>query len=179
MVDKKSDEMVELGECCRPHGIKGGFSFHLYNIEDSVLESGGKITLFPKGTNSSIDINGQLIKISNISFGNKVIAYLEGVENRSLAEEMIPFIIKIYKSELPQLEEGEFYMSDLIGINVFELNGEKEIGIIKDYYENGAQTVLTIQLKSGKKIDIPFINEFFPEVDLENSLVRVILPQYI
>jgi 16S rRNA processing protein RimM len=167
------DHLVHLGFCRKPHGIKGGFSFSLFNVEDSVLQKGFPIVL--KGLSGSV-IDEQKYVIAKISFGNKVIAYLEGVNDRNQVEELLPFEIYCYRSDLPEDEEN-FYLIDLIGMRVVSHTNANEIGIVDSIYDNGAQDVIVIVKGSGEKIELPFIDNFFPRYDLEQGFIEVILPE--
>ena len=171
------DKLIELGSCKRAHGIKGGFSFALYNVEDSVLEKGSKITLIPLEKSSSIDPKGLKIAISSISFGNKVTVYLDGISDRNIVEEMIPFSISIERSLFPTLSGDEFYIEDLVGIEVFDHSSGNKIGKVSAYYDNGMQTILVIT--GDKKIELPLIENFFPVIDLETKRIEINLPQEV
>lgn len=172
--------LVELGFCVKPHGIKGGFVFNLYNKEDSVLENGGPVLLIPKNEQSSLNSRGEVHQIEKISFGNKVTVYLKGVSDRNFVEAMIPFMIKIPRSLFPKTEDGEYYLSDLIGMEVYHngADGEKA-GQVSDCYDNGAQLVLVILKIDNEVLELPFINQFFPVVDIDNNRIEMIVPEML
>ena len=171
----KDKSLIELGTCSKPHGIKGGFSFNLYNTEDSVLQNGKSVLLFPSDDSSSLPENGQEYIIEKINFGNKVITYLVGISDRNIVEDMIPFLIMFPKSNLPELNDGEFYIEDIIGFEAYDFKNDKCIGKIIDFYETKAQTVLVIKTDT-KNVDIPFVDNFVKEIDLENKKAFVIMP---
>ena len=167
---------IEMGTCKKPHGIKGAFQFHLYNQEESNLSKGSKIKLMPLGDDSSLNSSGEIFTIKSINFGNKTICVLEGVENRNLVEELIPFTIHLERSKFAEPDEDEIYLSDLEGLDV--LNQEKEkIGTVKTFYDHGATPVLVVEHLNGKVTELPFVESFFPEVDLENEYVVMINPE--
>lgn len=171
----EKSSIVHIGHCTAPHGIRGEFSFVLYNQEDSVLEEGMTITLFPKTAESSVPQDGKEFKIQSIRFGNKVITVLEGVDNRNIVEAMIPFDIYLDRNVFPELEDGEFYINDLLGLEVFNFYTKEKIGRVMDFYDNGAQVVLKI--KTEKNIfDVLFIENFVPVVDLNLERIEIIPP---
>ena len=177
------NSLIQLGVCHKPHGIKGGFSFILENPDDSILKKGMKVFLFPKEARSSLEDEGECFEIAKISFGNKTIAYLkrdgEEISDRNIVEDLLPFIIKVPREEFPELDEGEIYLSDLLGINVRDLFNDKIIGTVYRTFDNGAQTVVTIKLHSGKLVDIPFVENFIPVVDIENKEIGVHMPHFV
>ncbi|RLA64927.1 MAG: 16S rRNA processing protein RimM [Epsilonproteobacteria bacterium] len=172
-----SEKLIELGTCKKPHGIKGGLSFTLYNVEESVLKKGIEVILFPIDQASSVDAKGQKIAIKSISFGNKITAYLEGVADRNLVEEMIPFSIWVARKALPLLLEGEFYVEDLVGLEVFDHASGKKIGTVDSYYDNGMQIIIVVN--GNKKIELPLVDNFFPVIDTDNKRIEINLPQEI
>ncbi len=166
-------ELVELGFSRSAHGIKGGFKFTLYNIEESALTKGVVITLIPLASASSLNPQGEQFKISSISFGNKVIAYLEGVRDRNRVEELLPFKIMLERRAFPPTKRGEFYLVDLIGIKVFCHHSNRLIGEVVKMYDNRAQDVVVIRKTSGEILELPLIDQFFPVVDLENERIEL------
>lgn len=167
---------IEMGTCKKPHGIKGAFQFHLYNQEESNLSKGSKIKLMPLGNNSTLDSSGEIFTIKSINFGNKTICVLEGVDNRNRAEELIPFTIHLDRSKFAEPEDDEIYLSDLEGLDVLNEQREK-IGIVKTFYDHGATPVLVVEHLDGQKTELPFVESFFPEVDLENKYIVMINPE--
>lgn len=172
----KDKKLVELGSCFRPHGIKGGFQFKLFNPGDSVLSKGHMIYLFPADKRSSIAEDGEKIAIASIHFGNKTICYLKDIKDRNLVEAMIPFKIFLPREEFPELEDGEVYIHDVIGLTVVDIDGY-EIGKVTGHFDNGAQIVLKIKLKT-ESIELPFVDAFFPHVNLKDKKITLILPEY-
>ncbi len=168
---------IELGYCDKPHGIKGGFSFKLFNLEDSSLEEGTTITLKPKNSNSSISKDGEEFEIDRISFGNKVIVYLKGITDRNNVEAMLPFEIFIPEQALTPLEDGEFYLRDLPSFSV-EIENSDSNGRIKDFYDNGMQLVIVLEV-DGKLFDIPFVEAFVLEKNVEEKRFKIRLPEEI
>ena len=170
--------LLDIGFCTKPHGIKGGFVFVLSNVQDSALEYVKTIYLFPRDSSSSLKQSGETFKITKISFGNKVIAYLQGVVDRNTVESMIPFDIKIDRASLKDLDSCELYVFDLIGWDVFEYGSGRLIGKVINSYDNGAQTVFVVQGKA-QSFDIPFVESFVPVVDKDKRLLHVVIPEYV
>jgi len=169
---------IQIGFCNSPHGIKGEFSFSLFNEESVTLKKDLKILLVPKNEKSSLDKNGEYFKISQIKYGNKVIVSLEEVQDRNKVEKMIPFEIYVEKEDLPKLDEDEFYVADLIGLNVVDFDNKQVIGKVIDFYENGQQVVLKIK-NEKETFDILFIESFIKEIDIETGIIEIVVPEMI
>ena len=117
-------DLVELGSATKPHGIKGGFQFNLFNTVESVLKKNEVISIFPKSPASTIAKEGLEIKIENIHFGNKVICYLEDITDRNIVEEMLPFTIYYPREKFPE-PDCEFQMTKTAISNYMSTAGFK------------------------------------------------------
>lgn len=173
--------LVDFGHCEKTHGIKGGFIFHLHNTEESLLESLPKIFLIPRTHRtkmSQLKTDGQFFKLESIAFGNKVIAYLEGINSIEEAEKIIPFDIKVSRDLFPTPDEDEVYLSDLFGFKVVDLD-QNTIGVLHEVYENGSQLVFVVKAENGELIDIPKVSEFVKDIDLDLQQIVVVKPQWI
>ena len=169
---------IHIGHCTSPHGIKGEFSFVLYNFDDSVLEDGMTLTLTPRSPESSVPQDGKEFKIKNIRIGNKAIATLEGVSDRNTVEAMIPFDIYLAREAFPETEDVEYFVNDLLGLEVYHYFTKNLLGRVMDFYENGAQIVLRI--KTDKEIiEVLFLNQYVPMVDIEGGRLEIIPPIFV
>ena len=61
-------------------------------------------------------------------------------------------------------------MSDLVGLEVFDTKGVS-VGKVENFYDNGAQPVLVINLDDSDNIELPFVEVFFPKVDVEGKKI--------
>jgi 16S rRNA processing protein RimM len=174
----KKSENIHVGHCTTPHGIKGEFSFVLYNPEDSVLDDGSLISLMPRSTSSSVPQDGKDFKIKKINIGNKAIVTLEGVNDRNTVEAMVPFDIYFDRKKFPETADDEYYLNDLLGLEVFDFITKVSIGRVSDFYENGVQVVLKIKTET-EIIEILFIDQYVPEVDIDGGRIEVLIPEMI
>ena len=81
--------------------------------------------------------------------------------------------IFIAKQEaLNKLEKDEFLIQDLIGCIVYNEQNEK-IGEVVNISTNSSQDLLNIKNGFGKVDLVPFVNEFFPTVDIKNKKIII------
>lgn len=173
---KDNKKYIHLGSSRKPHGIKGGFRFQLFNTEDSCLAKDTIVLLTPLDSSSSVESSGEFFSISSIAFGNNVITYLKGVSDRNDVEAMIPYDIYIAEDDLPKTGDDEYYMRDLVGCFAFE--DGKQVGEVIDFYETPVQTVLIIKTKNNK-FEVPMVEQFVFDVDIDNKKIEVKLPDLI
>ncbi len=103
--------------------------------------------------------------------GKVLVAKLEGIADRTAAERIRGQLIAVPRDELPEQEEGEYYWSDLIGLSVENLAGEK-FGTLDSLLETGANDVLVVKGERGETL-IPFIASVVQQVDLKKKTIRV------
>ncbi len=112
----------------------------------------------------TLDVHGRLQ-------GRIVLAKLAGVETREDAEAYIGDKIYIRPEQLPALGEGEYYWSDLIGMEVESVQAEA-LGRVDEMLETGADDVMVI--KGDRERLIPFvIDDIVREVDLNRRRIIV------
>ncbi len=176
MTDKTS--LVKLGFVANPHGIRGEAERRLFNTEDSVLEDGMKVFLFPSSQKSKISPAGEEWLIKKVRFGNKVICQFDGVRDRTHLESLIPFEIFLDRDTFPEPEDGEVYLIDLIGMDVINESGEV-IGTLESFSDNGMQYLFDVRLApNGEMLTLPYVDAFFPSIDVENRRITIILPEF-
>jgi len=171
-------ELVQIGRCHKPHGVKGGFVFHLENEENSILKKGMKVLLLPEDKSSELPMSGKNFVIENITFGHKVMVYLVGISNRNQVEAMTPFNIRVNRNLFPKASEDELYLVDLIGCKVINQKTKQEIGYVKKYYEHGAQTNIVVETKEGE-FDLPLIENFVVDIDIDKNEIYINQPEYL
>lgn len=106
------------------------------------------------------DIKLKLIRVS----GNDIaICKVEGVDDRTSAEKIRGTELFINRDSLPALKSGEYYQTDLIGMDVFEKNGNS-IGRVDSIQNFGAGDIL--ELDNGEMVSFHGAN-----VDVENKKI--------
>lgn len=78
----------------------------------------------------------------------------------------------IPREEGQELEEGEYYVADLIGMNVLLEDGTV-FGTLKDVMETGANDVYVIDTKDRGEVLLPAIRECILDVNVEESTMTV------
>jgi 16S rRNA processing protein RimM len=108
----------------------------------------------------------------NVEYG---LLKLKGIDDRDQADRLRGQYIMIDLAHAVPLEEGEFYLYQLIGITVQTTQGEV-LGTITDVLETGANDVYVVDSPTYGEILIPDIEQTVLNVDVEAGLVLVELP---
>ena len=70
------------------------------------------------------------------------------------------------------LDEDEFLIDELVGLEVFDTN-EKKVGFVIGVSNNGATDLLSVKSQSGKVSLVPFVQAIVPHVDIKSKKVIV------
>lgn len=108
--------------------------------------------------------------------GGEVVAQIVGMLDRNASEALKGAAVSIPRSQFPPLPEDEFYWSDLIGLEVVNLQGEA-LGRVTDMMHNGAQSILRIAPAVATdgipERLIPFVDHFVKTVDTTGRIITV------
>jgi 16S rRNA processing protein RimM len=94
------------------------------------------------------------------------IVLFEGYQDRSAAEELRDSLIEIDEAELPTLPDGEYYIHDLIGLEVVSTEGAV-IGRLDDVIGTGANDVYLVKRPGERDVLVPAIENVVIEIDLD------------
>jgi len=159
------EEYIEIGQIVNTYGIKGylkivAFTDNLERFDD--LKS-----IF-------IDVKGTLEekKIADVKYHkNLVLILLDNVYNINDVEKYKGYYIKINKKDRVKLPEDSYFISDLIGVEVW--TDEECLGNLEDIFSTKSNDVYVVKNKDGKQILLPAISEVIKKVDLENRKITV------
>lgn len=109
-------------------------------------------------------LDGQVCRVSEAKVhSGAVVAKLEGVETREQALALKGAIVSVERGALPEVEEGHYYLADLLGLEVLNEQGER-LGTVKHWTTNGAQDVMEVAGERPRLI--PWVAAVVKEVDL-------------
>src|SRR5699024_572390 len=81
-------------------------------------------------------------------------------------------MLQIDEDLLPELEEGIFYESDIVGATILNENGE-EIGRLKEVLFLPANDVWVVQRPNKKDLLLPYIESVILDVDVDSKEITV------
>ena len=96
---------------------------------------------------------------------NAVVMRLSTVSDMDAAERMRETLIYADREDIP-LDEGAFFIADLIGLDVIDADTKRVYGKIKDVINRGASDIYVIDTKAGEVL-FPAVGEFIESVDIE------------
>ena len=147
-----------LGKLRRPHGVMGEITLDLYSNLPELLVVDKVVYI---GENhQTYTLKAKRMK------GEFFLLKLEGVDDRSSASELTNALLYTPTDQLPKLPDGDYYIHQLIGIDVFD-SDEQYLGILAQILETGANDVYLVKDQQGKEVLIPAVEDFVIDVDLD------------
>ena len=163
------DKQIVIGKIIAPHGVRGEFRLMpLTENPDRYLEM--KKLLLENGKEFTI--------ISARFHKNMVLIKTEEITSMDEVELLRGQNVVVNTKDLPPLEQGRFYVADLIGFAVVTLENE-DVGKLSDVITTGSNDVFVVKSTSGKEIMIPAIDTHIKEIDTRSRTIKVVLPQWI
>ena len=162
---------ILMGVVGRPHGVRGLVHVHSYTETPEDLAAYSPL-LDDKGRRWSLAWRGALA-------GEGGVAELRDAEggkiaDRDAAAKLTNIRLYVERDRLPEADEEEFYISDLVGLTARRENGA-EVGRIAAVQDYGAGA--SIEIEGGAII--PFTRASVPVVDVAGGFVTVVPPAEI
>lgn len=115
----------------------------------------------------------------------RIIARLDGIDDRDAAEALKGTRLYVPKSELPEAGDGVYFHADLVGLRAFTPDGSS-LGVVKAVHNFGAGDIIEIAAAPGggpgegkEDLMVPFTAELVPEVDLNEGRIVVAPPEVL
>ena len=156
---------IELGVIARPQGVKGEVRVHVFNSDSTLLEELAEVFLIAQD-----DEEPALVEILSARRGPKALLMrLEGVSSREDVEALRGYMLCIPRAALPELEDGEYYHADLIGLEAFE--GSEAFGTVIDVLDYPSAECLKIERPDGF-LEVPMLPKWLDRVDVPDGKVH-------
>lgn len=159
------EERVILGRIRGAHGVRGLLRVQPFTEDRDTLLGFAGWMLGAEGEWRDVKL------VSGHAHGSELLVKISGVEDRDAAQQLRGSEIAVWRSQLPVLDEEEYYWSDLQGLKVVTCDGF-ELGVVERVFATGANDVLVV---SGERERlIPFLpGEVVKQVDLQAARIEV------
>lgn len=171
-------DAVELGRVQDAWGIKGWVRILPHSADTQALLGASRWFLqppearFARGFSAFTGcVEVRLAEVRHHSDG--IVAHFDGMNDRNQAEALKGSRICLPRSDFPPAPEGEYYWIDLIGLEVFNRQGE-HLGVVRDLLSTGPTSVLVMEhtetvdgrQQTAERM-IPFVAAYIDDVDLK------------
>jgi 16S rRNA processing protein RimM len=159
------NDWLAIGKIVAPQGLNG--EVRIYpdtDFPERFLTPGQRWLRSPQ---QSQPIAIELEQGRYLEAKNLYVVRFQGICDRNQAEALRGCTVLVRAGDRPKLEPGEYYLTDLIGLEVLDVNSQKLLGHVIQLASAG-NDLLEIELldPQGTRVLVPFVAEFFPTVDL-------------
>lgn len=156
--------MIEIAKVVKPHGINGDLKVRLYsdNFDDFVSRSFAYINR----DGSTCRAGYQALRTAPPF----VYVHFDGIDTRSAAEAFSGTALFLQREDLEPPDEGEYYLIDLIGLEIVDEQGTV-LGKLKDVMQHGAADVYVVT--GQKSFMFPALKRVIQSVDISAGVICV------
>ena len=159
----RKDRVVCLGEITGAHGVQGWIKLHSYT------EPRTNVFDYPVWRLEYAQKSWDVTVEAGQESGKRLLAKLAGIDDRDAAAALTGARIGVLRANLPPLEPGEYYWTDLEGLSVRSESGV-DLGRVERMQATGANDVMVLE---GERM-IPFVlGETVVQVDLDAGEIVV------
>nr|XP_043623025.1 uncharacterized protein LOC122594661 [Erigeron canadensis] len=119
------------------------------------------------------------------------IVKFNNVDKVEQAQQLVGSAILVLDEDRPELEEGDFYSRDLVGMRVTLKETGKPVGTVLNVFDNGGSDLLQVKLDSSSEIIdkngnlkseaplvwVPFVEAIVPHVDMNKREMLITPPK--
>lgn len=149
--------LIVVGQIAGAFGVKGEVRVRSFTDDPEacfaygpLMDERGEVVLTPLRHRSLNDLFGVTAKEQR---------------QREDWEAMRGTLLHAARDALPEAEDGEVYVADLIGLRVIHADG-RDLGVVKAVQNFGAGELVEIRPPKGPTYLLPFTEDVFPEIDL-------------
>ena len=161
------EQLLQVGVISSTHGIRGEVKVFPTTDDPNRFKKLKQVILDTGREQKNLEIEG--VKF----FKQFVISKFKGIDNINDIEKYKGKSLFVARENAVELEEDEYYIGDLIGMDVYTDESEERFGVLKDVMETGANEVYIVQSERYGEVLLPAIHECILEVDPEEKKMTV------
>ena len=164
------NDFVTLARVVKTQGRHGEVAAEIHTDIPGRLHAGMKILALAEHGNR------RELQIDDVwPHKNWLVLKFAGFDSISDAETLIGCELQLPASERAKLEEGAFYVSDLVGCALF--NRGQEVGVVSDVRFGAGEAPLLVVGSGKTEHEIPYAQAFLERVDVEHKRIEMNLPE--
>ncbi len=157
---------LEVGQIVNTFGIKGFVKVKPWVNDIERFDDLKKVYVKIKKEEKELEI--EEVKYHK----DMVLIKFKGIETVEQAETLRNLYLEINREDAIPLEEGTYFIADLLESDVYTDEGEL-LGKLEDIYNSGSKDIYVVKNELGKTILLPGIPEVIKEVNIEESKIIV------
>ena len=168
----KMNEFLEIGQIVNTFGIKGMVKVKPFTDDIKRFDRLEKIYVF-KGDGKNVNKIQMQYEIEEVKYHKEmVLMKLKGIDNPEDANSLRNYYINVKREDEPELEEGTYYIVDLLGLEVYSDEGN-HLGKVDDIYNTGSNDIYVVKDELGKQLLLPAIADVIKEINIDEKKIVV------
>lgn len=159
-------QYLEIGQIVNKFGIKGMVKVKPFTENVSRFDKLDKIYIERKNCKKEYEI--EEVKYHK----NMVLIKFKGINTPEEANLLRESYLIVNREDEEPLEEGTYYIVDMIGLEVYTEEGEL-LGKLEDIFNTGSNDIYVVKNELGKQLLLPAISEVIKQIDMENKKIIV------
>lgn len=161
-----------VGKIVNTQGLQGEMRvLSVTDFAEERFKKGNILALFDKKDQFVMDVEiASHRKVKNFD-----IIKFKGMYHINDIEKFRDFTLKVREEDLTDLEDGEFYYHEIIGLEVYE--NDILLGTIREILQPGANDVWVVKRKGKRDLLLPYIPPVVMGIDIEQGRVDVEIPE--
>lgn len=161
-----------VGKIVNTQGLQGEMRvLSVTDFAEERFKKGNILALFDKKDQFVMDVEiASHRKVKNFD-----IIKFKGMYHINDIEKFRDFTLKVREEDLTDLEDGEFYYHEIIGLEVYE--DDVLLGTIKEILQPGANDVWVVKRKGKRDLLLPYIPPVVLGIDIEQGRIDVEIPE--
>lgn len=155
-------EYLECGKIINTHGVAGEVKVESYCDTPKVLASLKKVYVKKGDSYLECEVKRSFVMKGAAVMGLSCISDMDG------AQRMRGTVLYAKREDLP-IDDGAYFIADLIGLDVVDAEKGRVYGVIADVINRGASDIYVIKTKNGEVL-FPAVDEFVDRVDIEKAV---------
>ncbi|HSQ88670.1 ribosome maturation factor RimM [Romboutsia sp.] len=148
----------KIGQIVNTQGLKGEVRVYTYTDD---IDRFDELETFYLGKDREKTWEVEKVRYK----GNMVIMKIKGIDRVEDAEKLKNKFMYVSREDSRELQEGEFFISDMIGMDVYTVDGE-HIGVLDEVLQYAANDVYVVKGADNKEYMIPAMMKFVPTIDM-------------
>lgn len=155
-------EFLECGKIINTHGCHGDVKLESWCNTPQALAAMKNVYL--KKDDEYIKLK---VKKASV-FKQFVIATLEGIDDMDQAMALKENVLYAKRADF-KLKKGEYFIADIIGIDVLDIDTNRKYGTLKEVINRGSSDIYVIDTEAGERM-VPVVDEFVKKVDINKGI---------
>ena len=161
------EERLKIGQIVNTTGLKGFVKVVAFTDDITRFEDLDEVYLCNKN-------HYKKYKIEDIMYVKNMVALkFKNINTIEEAETLRNFYVEIDRKDAIELTENSYFIVDLIGVEVYNIENNELLGKIEDVYQNKSNDVYVVKDELGKQILLPAIKSVIKNVDIEKKRIDV------